>query len=260
MDTQRQRMPVIYLGHGAPPLIDDQLWSAQLRELAAKFPRPQSILVVSAHWETAPVALGATDGETPLVYDFYGFPSRYYELSYQPPGAPTLAAEVVAGLGGSSKVARLDRGLDHGAFIPLMVMYPNADIPVLQVSMPSLDPSELFDMGRRLGSLADKGVLIVASGFMTHGLGYVDFAAGPRAPAPGWSVEFDTWATEAVLSGQVDTLADFAHKAPGMPYAHPRADHFAPLFVAMGASTGSDVQTEVDGYWYGLAKRSFSFS
>jgi 4,5-DOPA dioxygenase extradiol len=150
-----------------------------------------------------------------------------------------------------------ERRLDHGAYVPLTVMYPLADIPVLQISMPTLDPRRLLDLGARLRPLRDEGVLVIGSGFTTHGLPFLDDPS-PGATPPGWSVEFDVWASERLAAGDVDSLIDFRAKAPGMPYAHPTIEHFAPLFVALGAS-GNPEQVPaqvIDGYWMGLAKRS----
>ena len=251
-------MPALYLGHGAPPLVDDRLWTSQLATWAAGLPRPRAILIVSAHWESAPLALGATDDAHPLTYDFYGFPERYYRMTYPSPGAPDLADRVERMMPDAEPVVRqFDYGLDHGAFVPLLVMYPEADIPVLQMSMPSLDPERLFGIGRRLRSLRDEGVLIVGSGFLTHGLPFLtDWR--PDAPAPGWSRDFDAWAAEALARGAVDELMDFRRRAPGMPYAHPTVEHFAPLFVTLGAGE-SDLAAQrpvIEGFWGGLAKRS----
>lgn len=252
-------MPALYLGHGAPPLVDDPLWTAELAAWAAELPRPRAILIVSAHWESAPLTLGATDPGVPLTYDFYGFPERYYRMTYPSPPAPDLAATIEALMPDHEPVARQsDYGLDHGAYVPLMVMYPHADIPVLQMSMPSLEPDRLFALGQRLRPLREEGVLIVGSGFLTHGLPFLrDFR--PDAPAPGWSRDFDTWAAEALDRGDVDELMDFRRRAPGMPYAHPTVEHFAPLFVALGAATDPEASpdTQIEGFFLGLAKRSF---
>jgi 4,5-DOPA dioxygenase extradiol len=249
-------MPALYLGHGAPPLVDDPVWPGQLAAWAGSLPRPSAILVVSAHWESAPLTIGATR-PVPLVYDFYGFPRQYYEVRYGAPGAPELAAKVRALMPDGEPVAEApERGLDHGAYVPLTVMYPDADVPVLQISMPDLDPEHLFSLGRRLAPLRDEGVLIVGSGFMTHGLPYLD----PRNPEPpSWSVEFDQWATEALQRGKVDELIEFRRRAPAVRYAHPTVDHFAPLFVTLGAAAdpAQAPKFTIDGYWLGLAKRSF---
>ena len=251
------RMPALYLGHGAPPLLDDPVWSEQLRAWSADLPRPTAILAVSAHWEAAPLSLSATGAAIPLVYDFGGFPERYYRWTYETPDAQPLA-ELVASLMPDAEPVHQhrSRGLDHGAWVPLSIMYPDADIPVLQLSLPSLDPGRLLELGRRLAPVRDHGVLVVGSGFLTHGLPFLrDFRI--EAAPPGWSVDFDLWAAEALARGDVETLMDF-HRAPGMPYAHPTTEHLAPLFVTLGAADRPDAPlgATIDGYWMGLAKRS----
>ncbi|GLY06321.1 dioxygenase [Actinoplanes sp. NBRC 101535] len=251
------RMPALFLSHGAPPLVDDPTWTAQLRDLAAALPRPTAILMASAHWESAPLMLGATE-TVPLVYDFGGFAQRYYQVQYRAPGAPELAGQVAALMPDGETVTRTDRGLDHGAYVPLTVMYPEADIPVLQMSLPTDEPDRLLELGRRLAPLRDEGVLIIGSGFTTHGLPFLrDWR--PDAAAPGWSREFDAWAAETLARGAVDELADFRDRAPGMPYAHPTVEHFSPMFLTLGASGNPEQAPEqpIDGFWMGLAKRSF---
>jgi 4,5-DOPA dioxygenase extradiol len=251
------RMPTLYIGHGAPPLVDDPLWVAQLAAWAKALPRPSAVLIVSAHWENAPLTIGATRTGTPLIYDFGGFPERYYRTQYRSPGAPELAADIRLLLSDQPVAEEPDHGLDHGAYVPLTVMYPDADVPVLQVSMPSLDPERLFQIGRRLRSLRDQGVLVIGSGFLTHGLPFLrDFRLD--APPPAWSTEFDAWAHEALDHGDVDELSDFMHRAPAVRYAHPRTEHLAPLFVTLGAgdSNGEPLPSIIDGYWMGLSKRS----
>ena len=253
------QLPALYLGHGAPPLLDDPRWMSELAGWAAGLPKPKQILMVSAHWQTAPMAIGATT-TVPLVYDFYGFPRHYYELQYRAPGAPELAADVKALMADNEEVIdRPGRGLDHGAWVPLMAMYPEADIPVLQVSMPDLDPEHLFEIGRRLAPLRDEGTLIVGSGFMTHGLPFIGEYWDGRPGAPAWSRDFDQWAAEALDQGDIDTLFAFREKAPGMPYAHPTVEHFAPLFVTLGAAAKPDhtPKTAIEGFFLGLSKRSF---
>ncbi|EHR63956.1 dioxygenase family protein [Saccharomonospora cyanea] len=250
------RMPVLYLSHGAPPLADDPTWTRELAGWSADLPRPKAILVVSAHWEEAPLSIGATT-TVPLVYDFWGFPERYYRVTYPAPGAPDLAAKVERLLRSTTTPVHRDptRGLDHGAYVPLVEMFPSADIPVLQVSMPSLDPTELFDLGRKLAPLRDEGVLVIGSGFFTHNLSAM--RTGVDGPPPSWSAEFDHWGAETLAAGDVDAVLDFENKAPGASLAHPRTEHFAPLFVALGAqTTGPTPRTVIDGYWFGLAKRS----
>jgi 4,5-DOPA dioxygenase extradiol len=249
------RMPAMYLGHGAPPLVDDPLWVVQLEAWTRALPRPSAILVVSAHWENAPLAIGSTANAAPLTYDFWGFPERYYRASYPAPGAPGLAARVRSLLAGTEQVTDVpDRGLDHGAYVPLTVMYPEADIPVLQISMPGLDPQRLLRVGAALRPLRDEGVLIVGSGFLTHGLPFLSDFRFNAAP-PAWSAEFDLWAAEALDSGDIDALASF-RGAPAVRYAHPTTEHYAPLFVTLGAAETPAPVTTISGYWMGLAKRS----
>jgi 4,5-DOPA dioxygenase extradiol len=251
------RMPALFISHGAPPLVDDARWVGQLKDLAANLPQPKAILMASAHWESAPLMLGATE-TVPLVYDFGGFARRYYEVRYPAPGAPALAARIEKLMPDTETVARTNRGLDHGAYVPLTVMFPDADIPVLQMSLPTLEPDRLLDLGRRLAPLRDEGVLIVGSGFTTHGLPFLRDMR-PEAVAPGWSVEFDAWTAETLARGAVDELADFRRRAPGMPYAHPTIEHFAPMFLTLGASDSPEKAPEqpIDGFWMGLSKRSF---
>jgi 4,5-DOPA dioxygenase extradiol len=256
------RMPTLYLGHGAPPLVDDDVWPGQLAVWADGIPRPEAILVVSAHWENHPLTVGAT-ATVPLVHDFFGFPERYYRITYPAPGAPRLAERVRDLLTPHMPVAENPmRGLDHGAYVPLTVMWPEADVPVLQISMPSLDARELLEVGRRLAPLRDEGVLIMGSGFLTHGLPFVrDYMLGLKDGAPEWSVEFDEWAATTLAAGDVDSLLDYRNRAPAVRYAHPTVDHFVPLFVALGASLDhpDGAETTVTGFWMGLSKRSWQF-
>ncbi len=257
------RMPVVYLSHGAPPLAADRLWTSPLADWSAALPRPTAVLVVSAHWEEAPLTLGATE-TVPLVYDFWGFPKRYYDVTYAAPGAPDLAASVRALLDSPRHTVHdaPHRGLDHGAYVPLVEMFPDADVPTLQVSMPTLDPRTLFELGRRLRPLRDEGVLILGSGFTTHNLSLLDMSRGTDIAAPGWSREFDDWAERAVAAHDVDSVIDFLHKAPAARLAHPRIEHFAPLFVSLGASADDSpaATSVIDGFWFGLSKRSWQFN
>ncbi|KDQ67829.1 dioxygenase [Streptomyces halstedii] len=258
MTVTAARMPALYLSHGAPPLADDPVWPAELAAWSAELPRPKAILMVSAHWEEAPLALGATE-TMPLVYDFWGFPEHYYGVRYAAPGAPELAENVRKLLrrAGTPVQDIPDRGLDHGAYVPLVEMYPDAGIPVLQISLPTLDPQALMDIGRRLAPLRDEGVLIVGSGFFTHNLAALRHAGG----TPGWSAEFDDWGHRALRAQDIDALLDFEHKSPAGKLAHPRTEHFAPLFVTLGAAENDLDQgrSVIDGFWMGLAKRSVQF-
>lgn len=255
-------LPALYIGHGAPPLLDDAVWMKQLASWTHTLPKPRGVLIVSAHWEAAPLMLSAPGAATPLVYDFGGFQPRYYTLMYPTPDASALAREVSSLMPLAAPVHQHpSRGLDHGAWVPLKVMYPLADVPVLQLSIPTSDPSVLLALGARLRPLRESGVLLIGSGFLTHGLPFVTREMVFGSEVPGWSSDFDLWASEALERGDVETLTRF-RQAPGMPYAHPTADHFLPLFVTLGAASdpSAPAETVIDGYWMGLAKRSFQVS
>lgn len=255
-------LPALYLSHGAPPVFDDAHWINQLFDWSRSLPKPSAVLIVSAHWESAPLSISAPDAGTPLVYDFGGFAPVYYTMTYPTPDARQLADRVVGLMPGNEPVHRHpSRGLDHGAWVPLKVMYPYADVPVLQMSMPTHDPQRLFDLGRRLRPLRDEGVLVIGSGFMTHGLRYATREMFYENHIPSWSTEFDAWVADALERGDFDTLADF-ESAPGMPYAHPTVEHFTPLFIALGAATDPEQTptTIIDDYQFGFAKRSIQFS
>jgi 4,5-DOPA dioxygenase extradiol len=251
------RMPAVYLSHGAPPLADDPVWPGELAAWSAELPKPSAVLVVSAHWEDAPLALGSVR-TVPLVYDFRGFPEHYYQVEYAAPGAAGLARSVRGLLeSAGSPVQDTDRGLDHGAYVPLVEMYPDVDVPTLQISLPTLNPAKLMDLGRKLAPLRDEGVLIMGSGFFTHNLR----AIARDGSASAVMAEFDDWGNRALAAGDVDSLLDFERKSPSGRYAHPRTEHFAPLFVALGAAEAdlADQRSVIDGFWLGLSKRSVQF-
>jgi len=254
-------MPAVFAAQGAPPLVDHHGWTAELRAWGRSLPRPRAILVVSAHWEQRPLAHGATTTPMPLYYDFGGLPERYYELAYPAPGAPWLAAAVAGLLGpGQAPVAQGDRGLDHGAFIPLLLMYPDADVPVLQLSMPTQDPAALFDLGKQLAPLRRDGVLIFATGLLTHTFSIPDLANPDTPPDPALA-EFDSWVAEALRCGDTGILLRYRDQAPGVRAALPSHEHFVPLFVALGAATGNPgpVSFPHQGFWYGNSMRSVQF-
>lgn len=251
-------LPALYISHGAPPLFEDADWMAQLFAWARRLPRPRAILIVSAHWESAPLALSSPGAATPLVYDFAGFDPIYFRFRYPTPAAAELTSLVAAVIpDGTTLVQHTSRGLDHGAWVPLMAMYPEADIPVLQLSIPSHDAGTLLQLGTRLRRLREQGVLVIGSGFMTHGLPFVDWAHPEKVPS--WSRDFDQWAVDALARGDLDELAAYRDRAPGMPYAHPTVEHFVPLFLTLGAATDPSVapRTAIGGWMYGMSRRSF---
>jgi len=257
--TSTGTVPALFIAHGAPVLLDDAGWVGELAGWSQKLPRPESILMVSAHWEKRPATLGATT-TLPLVYDFYGFPEKYYQVTYPAPGAPALAKRVKE-LFGARSIATSDapeRGLDHGAYVPLVAMYPEANVPVLQLSLPSLEAKELFEMGRALAPLRKEGVLVIGSGFLTHNMRYAF-----RPGTPEWAREFDAWAAETLTRRDIDALCDFENRAPAAKTALPTTEHFVPVVVAAGAaSDGSEKPSfPITGWWMdgAFTRRSVEF-
>lgn len=230
--------PSLFLSHGAPTLpLSETPVRRFLTELGARLPRPQAILVLSAHWTTAAPAVNAVDwNET--IHDFYGFPRPLYDLRYPAPGSPALAERVAARLADSGLDCAIDRhrGLDHGAWVPLLLMYPAADIPVMQLSLqPHLGPAHALRVGRLLAPLRDEGVLIVGSGSLTHNL--TEF--GGHAiddKAPEWVEQFAAWLRAAVAEGRIEDLLDYRRRAPFAARNHPSEEHLLPLFAALGAA------------------------
>lgn len=224
-------LPSLFVSHGAPFTLDDPQWIGELFAWAQSMPKPRAIVVVSAHWEQASAAISGTAAGTPLYYDFSGFDPRYKTLPYATPDATDLARRLTGLLGRTPVHEFADRGLDHGAFIPLMAMYPAADIPVVQLSMPSLNPRALLELGTRLRPLRAEGILVLGSGFMTH-----SFAVFRRPELAADTAAFDEWAVDALTWGDVDVLTDYRAKAPGAAIAHPTAEHFVPLLLTVGAA------------------------
>jgi 4,5-DOPA dioxygenase extradiol len=254
------RLPALFISHGAPPLLDDGEWLERLFEWAQRLPQPRAIVIVSAHWESAPIAVSSPEAAVTPVYDFGGFADRYYTMRYDTPDATEVVGLLRSVLSdGDQPHQHSERGLDHGAWVPLMAMYPNADVPVVQLSLPTEDPGRLLKLGGRLQTLRDHGVLVIGSGFMTHGLPFLSREDVVGGQVPTWSKEFDHWATEALARGDVEELCGYRSAAPGMPYAHPTVDHFVPLFITLGAATRSDTKIKpvIDGFWMGLARTSF---
>ena len=259
IDLHDGPMPALFLSHGAPAVFDDPHWMSQLFGWAQSLPRPRGVLIVSAHWSTETAVLSSPAAGTPLVYDFTRFGKPYTEMTYATPDATGLAAHVAAVLPDTTALhATATRGLDYGAWVPLKVMHPYADVPVLQLSMPTHDPVKLMDLGRRLRPLREQGVLVIGSGFTTHGVRHVTQDMILNGTVPAWSSDFDAWVADALSRGDIDTLIDYRH-APGMPYAHPTVEHFLPLFVTLGAATDPTTTptTVIDDFTFGLAKRSF---
>ncbi|TDQ80817.1 4,5-DOPA dioxygenase extradiol [Dongia mobilis] len=233
-------MPVLFLSHGSPTMPFDNVPARDfLMRLGSRLPRPQAILCVSAHWEAALPSITASRAPA-TIHDFHGFPDALYDLQYDVPGDPELAARIAAMLeaGGINALQNSERGLDHGAWSPLMLIYPQSDIPVLQLSLIQRgSPLDHIAVGRLLASLRREGILLVASGGAVHNLRAVEWNG--RAAPPDWAQDFDCWLQAAIASGDLGVLADYRRQSAAAPLAHPTEEHLMPVFVALGAAAGT---------------------
>ncbi len=239
-------VPTLFIGHGSPTVALEPTPAHHfLRSLGARLGRPRAILCISAHWETGvPTVTAAERPDT--IHDFRGFPDTFYELRYPAPGDPRLAARIVERLAEAGFEARTDpaRGLDHGAWIPLLLMYPEADVPVLQLSVqPASGTGHHLALGAALAPLREDGILVLGSGALTHNL--ADASGRLRAGAtatgeapPDWAVTFDRWVTDRVERGDLAALAAYRERAPFAATAHPTEEHLLPLHVAAAAGGG----------------------
>jgi 4,5-DOPA dioxygenase extradiol len=232
------RLPTLFLSHGSPmhalrPGAAGEAWT----RLGSTLPRPCAVLMVSAHWETSvPMLTGNPTPET--IHDFGGFPHELYAIRYPAPGAPEVAARAVALLKGAGITAGVDgcRGLDHGAWVPLLRMFPAHDMPIAQLSIqPELGPARHVALGQALAPLADEGVLIVGSGHTTHNLR--DWMANARRTEPlRYAEAFADWVNQKLGADDTAALIDYREQAPDAERAHPSEEHFLPLHVAWGAA------------------------
>jgi 4,5-DOPA dioxygenase extradiol len=230
-------LPSLFVSHGAPTLPFEDVPARRFLEgLEARIGRPKAVLAVSAHWETArPEVSAPAANET--IHDFYGFPERLYALRYPAPPAPELALRVSALTGAAIETVR---GLDHGAWVPLMLAWPAADIPVAQLSIqPGAGPRHHLELGRRLAPLRQEGVLVLGTGSFTHNLRELDWGGGAAAE-PEWVTRFSNWVDRAIVEGREDELAEYRSRAPEAARNHPTEEHFLPLFVALGAGGAAE--------------------
>ena len=241
------RVPALFVSHGAPLFAMEAgstgpalaRWGQTLRK---NFASLRGVVVMSPHW-MAPTPRVMTSAQPATWHDFGGFPPALYALQYPAPGSPALAHEVIALLQSAGMAAQGDaeRPFDHGAWVPLMHLFAQADLPVVQVALPSdAGPAEVYAMGVALRSLRQSGVLVMGSGSMTHNLR--EFFGGEREPAP-YVLEFSRWIEEALLRGDLAALLDYRRRAPHAARAHPTDDHFLPLFFALGAA-GDDLRPD----------------
>jgi 4,5-DOPA dioxygenase extradiol len=248
-------MPALFLSHGAPTLpLEDSPARHFIGALAADLPRPESILAISAHWETRRPAVSAAE-RPETIHDFNGFPEALYRLRYPAPGAPQLARRAAQLLGERGMPTDIDpsRGLDHGAWTPLLLMYPDADIPVTQLSIqPHLGAAHHWRVGEALRPLRDEGVLILASGSATHNLR--EFRGNDRSSEPtAWAREFGEWLAATLEAGRTEDLLSYRETAPQAVRNHPTDEHLLPVFVAAGAGTpGAPIERIHTSYAYGV--------
>jgi 4,5-DOPA dioxygenase extradiol len=222
-------LPAIFVSHGAPTLPFDDVPARDFLRGLGQGIKPRAIVAVSAHWDTPKPAANAV-AVNGTIHDFGGFPQALYDLRYPAPGDALLAREVSALVGGGVDTVR---GLDHGAWVPLMLMYPDADVPVVQLSVQShLGAAHHIALGRKLAVLRDDNVLVLGSGGFVHNLRRI---APPGSPEPEWSQEFSGWMHDRLMAGDDAALADYRAQAPHAVMAQPTEDHFMPLFVALGA-------------------------
>lgn len=245
--TTHTQAPVLFISHGAPTFaMEPGVLGPQLQALGRQLSGIKAVLVVSPHWQTREVQVMATP-QPETVHDFGGFPSALYDLQYPAPGAPALAQEAVRLLAEAGFGTGVDarRGLDHGAWVPLYHLLPDARVPVFQVSMPvSLTTAQAVALGRALAPLRAQGVVIIGSGSMTHNL--YEFRQGTTRPE-AYVEEFAAWVRTAVLAHAVQPLIAYRAEAPHAVRAHPTEEHFLPLLVALGAQQEGDVLQVLDG-------------
>lgn len=242
------KMPVLFVSHGAPTLsLEPGETGAAWQQLGARLPKPSAILVISAHWETLIPTVSCT-AKPETIHDFSGFPEELYKLKYPAPGATEMAQAAAIALQQAGIQGQLDntRGLDHGAWVPLSFLYPNADIPVAQLSIqPDKDPAWHIALGRVLRPLREQGVLIIGSGSISHNLRAI-FNHPQGELAPVWVAEFCDWMDAKIMAGDLEALSAYRTLAPHAVQNHPTDEHLLPLFAALGAVNKIDSAVRVN--------------
>ncbi len=248
-------MPVVFVSDFGPmPAFEEDDYTEALGLLGKKLPRPKGIIVMSGHWETGDAPLAVTSSALPeTIHDYSGFPREFYNKEYPCPGDPVLAGDILDLLKGSGLAAKLDakRGLDHGAWVPLSRIYPAADIPVVQLSVPTGEsPRKIAQIGQALSSLRQRGILILSCGALIHNLSRVHFGGKDDAP-DSWALEFDGWLQPKIKSGDIKELERYREMAPHAALAAPSSEHFDPLFFALGAGGANRPQFRFHSIRYG---------
>lgn len=250
-------LPSLFVSHGSPMLLNDQVEGRDYAQWGKTLTPPKAILVFSAHWEGDKLAFGEVDTHQKLIYDFYGFPDDLYKIQYPAPAAPWLVEEINSLL--EMQIPVMQRGLDHGVYVPFVHMWPEADIPVLQMSLPqTMSDKDLFEMGKRLAPLRERGVLIIGAGALTHNLR----AWNPQLTDEPveWAKVFDDWIEKTLIEKDIDALLDWKTLAPNAELNHPTSEHFRPLFIAAGAGMSETVTFPTTGFSYGIfTRRSVQF-
>ena len=254
------RCPSVFVSHGSPTeALERDPYTAALAEMGRRL-TPRAIAVVSAHWTTERGVAVTSGTQHRLIYDFGGFPSELYRLEYPARGEPALASTIVRLARGAGFAAQPEpvRGLDHGAWVPLRLAWPGAEIPVVELSLPELPPEDLFRLGRALRPLRDEGVLVLGSGGIVHNLMLLQWNDHDAAPQ-AWAAEFDAWVAEHLAAGDVASVLDYRDRAPHAVRAAPTTEHIDPLFVSLGAALESERPFSIfEGFHYGsLGMRSF---
>lgn len=237
----RERLPNVFVTDMGPmPAFEDDAYARALGSLGAELPRPEAVVVMSGHWD-ARGTLAVTSARRPeLIYDYAGFPREWYSIPWKPLGSPETAQEAARLLTQAGFPAREEprRGVDHGAWAPLTRVFPRADVPVVQLTVPAGEsPRRIRDVGRALAPLRERGVLLVSSGTLVHNLRMMAFGNKHADELP-WAAEFDRWAAERLAAGDADSLYEYRRLAPHAALAAPTPEHFDPLFFALGAAEG----------------------
>ena len=259
----KESLPTVFISHGPPTLLLENIPAREfLKDLGKTYRNINAVLCISAHWMTSKPTVNAIQ-ENATIHDFYGFPPELYQVEYPALGSPELAQRTADLINNNGFACEIDytRGLDHGAWVPAMLMFPNLDVPVLQLSIQQhMDPEAHNELGKAIESLRHEGVLILGSGGAVHPLGYVPLR--PGAKTDQWAYDFDSWLTKSVTQGDYSALINYSKVAPYPERAHPYPDHYMPLITTMGAA-GEGAKGEVihnSWFWGDMGMGAYEFN